>query len=137
MRNAAKVALAAVPGGTLVGIESENRGAAWEVDIVTSDGTKHEVKLSGDGSAVLSGPTTTPQSAGDKAKYQSRVAAAKLDYLAALERLEQRMPGGRVTELDLDTEHGSVVWEADVIDGSGTKHEFDVDALTGTVTDHH
>lgn len=46
---------------------------------------------------------------------------------------DAEVPGGAVTELDLDSANGTTVWEAEVIDESGTKHEVTVDAATGTV----
>jgi len=114
-------------------VESENNGTRWEVEVVTDDGTEHKVDVSADGASVLRGPIEQQDSAADKAKHRDRVAAATLDYHDAVDALLKAVPNGRIDELNLDSERGTTVWEADVYDGSGTKHELSVDAATGTV----
>lgn len=89
--------------------------------------------MSADGATVLGTPRIEEEDEADRAKYRDRVQAATLDYNAATAVLLTEVPGGAVTELDLDSANGTTVWEADVIDESGTKHEVTVDAATGTV----
>jgi uncharacterized membrane protein YkoI len=43
--------------------------------------------------------------------------------------------GGRVESIERETEHGRLVWDADVI-VDGVEHDIDVDAATGEVTRH-
>ena len=48
--------------------------------------------------------------------------------------ITEAVPGGRITELNLDDEAGRTVWEADVFDESQVKHEVAIDAVSGEVT---
>lgn len=125
-----------VSGSTLISIEAEHNDTQWEVEVVTSDGTEHKVYLSSDGSKIIKGPVEEKDDAADKAKHRKRVKAAKLDYRQAVDAITQAVPG-RVTELNLDSEQGTTVWEADVIDGSGTKHEVSIDAASGKVIEQN
>ncbi|QCQ92068.1 PepSY domain-containing protein [Rhodococcus sp. SGAir0479] len=129
---AGAAAVAAVPGGTLVSIETEHDGT-WEAQVVTPDGVEHHVDVSPDGATVLGAPRVDEEDESDRAKHRERVQAAVLDYAAAADAVRAEVPGGAVTELDLDSDNGVTVWEADVIDGSGTKHEVTIDAATGQV----
>lgn len=130
---AGKAALREVDGSTVISIESESGGAGWEVQLVTADGTEHELVVSSDGSTVVSGPREKNEDAADKTKHQDRVKAAKLDYEAAVTKLLEEIPGGRITELNLDSEQGRTIWEADVVDTSNDKHEVDLDAASGEI----
>ncbi|RSN15780.1 metallopeptidase [Nonomuraea sp. WAC 01424] len=132
LKEAAKVALDAVPGSKLVSIESEQNGKLWEVKVVGSDGTEHEMDVQS--GKVVKGPTAKQEDAQVKAKRRDLVAAAKLDYVQAADKIVAAVPEGHVTELKLGTENGKGVWEADVVTPDGTKHEVMVDAATGTVT---
>ncbi|NUT44062.1 MAG: PepSY domain-containing protein, partial [Thermoactinospora sp.] len=125
-------AIAAVPGSKLISIETEENGKLWEIQVVGADGTEHEMDVQN--GKVVSGPTTKEEDADDKAKHRARIAAAKLDYAQAADKIAAAVPEGRITELNLDTEKGKTVWEADVMTPDGTKHEVAVDAGTGTVT---
>lgn len=44
-----------------------------------------------------------------------------------------RFPGGRVTEIELEDEHGSVVYEVEVKDAADTSHDVVIDAGTAEV----
>ncbi|MEV0993936.1 PepSY domain-containing protein [Nonomuraea sp. NPDC050202] len=132
LKQAAQAALDAVPGSTLISIETEENGRLWEVQVVGEDGTEHQLDV--ESGKVVSGPTTEQEDNADKAKHRARVSAAKLDYAQAADKIAAAVPEGRVTELNLDTEQGKTVWEADVIAPDGTKHEVAVDAATGAVT---
>ncbi|MGR6921416.1 PepSY domain-containing protein [[Actinomadura] parvosata] len=132
LKQAARAALGAVPGSTLVSIETEENGRLWEVQVVGQDGTEHQLDV--ESGKVVGGPTTEEEDAADKAKHRARVSAAKLDYAQAADKIAAAVPEGRITELNLDTEQGKTVWEADVLAPGGTKHEVAIDAATGTVT---
>ncbi|WP_194244284.1 PepSY domain-containing protein [Nonomuraea phyllanthi] len=131
LRQAARAALNAVPGATLTSIETEENGRVWEVQVVDRDGTEHQMDV--ESGKVVRGPTTEQEDAADKAKHRDRVAAAKLDYSAAADKILAAVPQGRITELNLDTERGKTVWESDVLTPDGFKHEVAVDAATGAV----
>ncbi|MEV4171515.1 PepSY domain-containing protein [Nonomuraea sp. NPDC049709] len=131
LKQAARAALAAVPGSTLISIETEQDGRIWEVQVVGKDGTEHQMDV--ESGKVVSGPTTEEEDAQDKAKHRERVAAAKLDYAQAADKIAATVPEGRITELNLDMDQGKTVWESDVVTPDGTKHEVALDAATGTV----
>ena len=126
---AGKLGLSRVPGSTVYSIESENDGNTWEVELVTSDGTKHEMHISADGRTVA----RAPKRDGRNAKYSDRVKAAKLDYRAAVDVLLDTVPNAQIKELNLDHERGTVVWEADVVTTSGTARSLEIDAASGKV----
>lgn len=99
--------------------------------MVTSDGTEQEMELSGDGAEIISGPTPKNEDVADKAKHVARVAAAELDFEQAASKMLEAVTDGRITELNLDSEQGTIVWEADVLDGSNNKHSVQIDAESG------
>lgn len=115
-------------GSTLISIESEDKGAAWEAQVVTPEGVEHEMDLSATDASVTRGPTTDEEDASDRAKHQRRLKDASVDYREAVDALDGTVQNGVITELNLDTWDGKTVWEADVNDPSGTKHEVKVDA---------
>ncbi|MEV0391195.1 PepSY domain-containing protein [Nonomuraea sp. NPDC050643] len=131
LKQAAQAALAAVPGSTLISIETEEDGRLWEVQVVGEGGTEHQLDVRS--GKVVSGPTTEGEDAEDKAEHRARVAAAKLDYAAAADKILAAVPEGRITELNLDGEAGRTVWESDVVTPDGVKHEIAVDAATGAI----
>ncbi|WP_372698281.1 PepSY domain-containing protein [Arthrobacter sp. JSM 101049] len=133
LEDAAQTALDEVPGSTLTSIETESDGDAWEVQVVTDDGTEHEIDISMSDGTVIGQPVTKNEDAQDKKKHQDRVAAAKLDYKEAAEKLRDAVPNARIVELNLDTERGTTVWEGDLVDDGGTKHAVAVDAASGKV----
>jgi uncharacterized membrane protein YkoI len=120
-----------VDRGTLTSIELENGAASWEAQVVAPDGTEHEINV-----ATSSGKVTSAhvkkESAADRAKHRTRVAAAKLDYAAAARKMRGAVPGGKITELNLDDHRGTTVWEGDVRAGN-VKHEVTLDAASGAV----
>ncbi|UJP09139.1 PepSY domain-containing protein [Microbacterium sp. KUDC0406] len=130
---AGELAMKEVPGSTVITIETEQNGAVWEVQVVTSDGTENQLDISADGTEVVSGPRAESDDAADKAKHQQRVAAAKIDYKKAAELMLDAVPGGSIQELGLDSDMGKTVWEGDVIDTSQFKHEVQLDAVDGKV----
>ncbi|WP_286137560.1 PepSY domain-containing protein [Mycobacterium sp. IS-3022] len=132
LRRAGSTATAAVPDSTLISIETERDGR-WEVQVVTADGTEHEMDISNDGATVTMGPTAKTEDEADKAKHRDRVQAAQVDYQAAADKILAEVANGTITELNLDGNNGKTVWEADVIDDSQAKHEVTIDAGSGQV----
>ncbi|TDE37610.1 metallopeptidase [Nonomuraea mesophila] len=131
LKRAAQAALAAVPGSVLVSIETEENGRLWEVQVVGKDGTEHQLDVEGE--KIVNGPAAEDGDADDKAERRDQLAAAELDYAQAADKVLATVPEGRLTELNLDTERGRTVWEADVLTPDGTKHKVAVDAATGEV----
>lgn len=129
---AAATARKTVGSGTVTAIEQEAGGTSWEVLVVTTDGTEHEVHVDADGERTTAGPTEDTTDAEDVAENQRFVGAADLSVTQAAEAVTKTVPG-TVTELGLDDHRGTVVWEGDVRDTSGTKHSIRVDAGSGKV----
>lgn len=121
-----------VGSGTVISVEQEQGASAYEVLVVTKDGTEHEVHTNADGSAVAGTPQTEAADADDKAEHERFVAAADLSVKQAVDAF-QDLHAGTVTELGLDDHVGTVVWEGDVLDSSGTKHSVRIDAGSGDV----
>ncbi|HEX4813499.1 MAG TPA: PepSY domain-containing protein [Nonomuraea sp.] len=132
LRRAAKAALAAVPGSTLISIESELSGRLWEVHVVDRDGVEHQMDV--ESGAVVRGPARESGDAEDRAELQELVRASRLGYAQAADRIAATVPEGWISELNLDRERGKAVWEADVVTPDGTKHSVTIDAMTGTAT---
>ena len=124
--HAGRTAIAAVPGSSLLSIE-ENSDGSWVVQLINTDGVAIEVGVSPDGDRIIAGPSAT-------GGQTPATGEAKLDYTAATGIILTEVPGGRITDLNLAVEKGGTyVWEADVVDASGTRRAVDVDAVTGSI----
>ncbi|WP_336698920.1 PepSY domain-containing protein [Curtobacterium sp. USHLN213] len=132
LRAAVGTARDAVGSGTVISVEQEQNGTAYEVLVVTDDGTEHEVHTNEAGTAVSGSPRTETSDADDRAENERFTAAADLTVDDAVGRFED-LHAGTITELGLDDHLGKVVWEGDVRDASGTKHSVRLDAGTGKV----
>lgn len=129
---AAATARAAVGSGTVVSIEQEQNGTAWEVLVVTDDHTEHEVHTDASGEKTTGTPRVDDSDAEDRAENQRLVEGAEIDVADAAGRLQDTV-AGTVTELGLDDHAGTIVWEGDVRDSSGTKHSIRIEAGSGDV----
>lgn len=129
---AVQTARKAVGNSTVLSVEQEQGGSAYEVLVVTDDGTEHEVHTDAAGAAVTGSPRSEPTDADDRAENDRFVAAADLDVPAAVRAFED-LHAGSITELGLDDHLGKVVWEGDVRDGSGTRYSVRIDAGSGDV----
>ncbi|MBT1543682.1 PepSY domain-containing protein [Curtobacterium aurantiacum] len=121
-----------VGSGTVISVEQEQGTSAYEVLVVTKDGTEHEVHTNADGTAVTGTPQTEAADADDQAEHERFVDAADLSVKQAVDAFAD-LHAGTVTELGLDDHVGKVVWEGDVLDSSGTKHSVRIDAGSGDV----
>lgn len=130
---AARTALAQLPDSTLISIETERNGTAWEVQLITADGTEQEMELSADGTEVVTQAVAKNEDIADKSKHLDRLKASKLNYEEAVQKILPAVPNGNITELNLDSEQGITVWEADVVDESNVKHSVQIDAASGAV----
>ncbi|WIB26367.1 PepSY domain-containing protein [Curtobacterium sp. MCSS17_015] len=129
---AATTARKAVGSGTVTSVEQEAGGTSWEVLVVTSNGDEHEVHVDADGERTTAVPTKETADAEDVAENERFVDAADLSVAQAASTLTKTVRG-TVTELGLDDHAGTVVWEGDVLDGSGTTHSIRIDAGSGKV----
>jgi uncharacterized membrane protein YkoI len=123
-----------VGSGTVISVEQEQgaSASAYEVLVVTKDGTEHEVHTNADGTSVAGTPQTEAADADDEAEHERFVAAADRSVKQAVDAF-QDLHAGTVIELGLDDHVGTVVWEGDVLDSSGTKHSVRIDAGSGDV----
>jgi hypothetical protein len=129
LQAAGKLALAEVPDGIVVSVESERNG--WEVHLVLADGGEQQVRTDLAGTAVVSGPADDRPDADDRAENQ-QFAEAEVDYRRAVEVVEGEVDGGQVSDLSLDQENGRTVWEADV-SAAGQRRTLRIDADNGRV----
>lgn len=136
LEKAGAAAVAKVAGGTLVSIELERHGTVWEAQVVSRDGAEHEMDVSAATGAVTSAHAKR-EGAADRAKHRTRIADAKVDYADAAKKIRATVRDGRITELNLDGYHGGTVWEADVDDHAGVRHEVKLNAANGAVLADH
>ena len=128
-----QAATEAVPGGTIIEMDADDDGKVWDVTVAGEDGTAQAMKIDAETAKVTASPSPKPDV--DKAKTQELVAAAKIDYAQAAEKILGEVPGGRLTKLELETEEdsGKAVWKGEVTDEQGETREVAVDAETGDV----
>lgn len=127
---AAKTAQGVI-AGTVTSIESEDAGT-WEVSVFTKQDTEHEVRISADGTTVVSGPSEQRLGSNVLQRYRTLVDSAKIDVTAAAKAVEKESPQGLIKELDLDSWRGTTTWEAELRDGAQSR-EIYLDAATGAV----
>lgn len=132
--HAGRTALAQSSGGTVTAIDSEDDGAYWEVKIARTDGQHAKWRVSADGSRIQGGPRESRMSDRSKTKWQRRLAAAKLDFAQAVDKITGTRPG-RITELELDDHRNTLVWEAEVRSTDG-KYKVKIDAADGSVVEN-
>ncbi|MCV7029713.1 hypothetical protein [Mycobacterium sherrisii] len=130
--HAGSVALAAVPGGKLTSVKSQETGS-WRVLVATPDGTNQAMDVSSDGATLMVGPTPANQSDADKAETRALVQAARLDYRAAAEKILAIIAGASISALELDDSNGATVWQAVAWDTFIVEHQVTIDAATGNV----
>lgn len=116
---------------TVVSVEWED--GHWEAEVYLPDGTKYEADISTDGSRLLGEAEKEDDSGRERAAHRERLATMKVSFEEAVDIIERDFPDGRITELELDTEDGRLVWEADVIDADGVTYDVDIDAAKGGV----
>ncbi|ROQ40721.1 hypothetical protein EDF46_0081 [Frondihabitans sp. PhB188] len=132
LTTAAKTALAAVSGGSILSIEQEAGATSWEILVATSDGAEQEVHTGADGTSITAGPAKKPTDAEDLAENKAFVAASGIGYAKAASTMTATV-AGTVVELGLDDHLGKTVWEGDVVDAAGAKHSIRLDSSTGAV----
>ncbi|UNS99031.1 PepSY domain-containing protein [Streptomyces tubbatahanensis] len=69
---------------------------------------------------------------GDRADKAEDTGAADVSFARAAQSVLEEVPGS-ITELELDTDHNTLVWEADVLGKDGKWHEVKIDAAKGDV----
>lgn len=126
---AVAIALARVPGGTLIGYERESRPAgAWEVKVVGSDGLRREIVVGPDG-AILREKVEEQRGDGPRP-----VAPLPIDAVTAERAVEiavAHVGGGVATEIKRSRVPGAV-WRVEVRQGA-VEHDVDIAADGGIV----
>ncbi|MFD3515229.1 PepSY domain-containing protein [Streptomyces sp. NPDC058657] len=122
--NAAKAvatAVSAVPG-TVTGVDLEDDGGEWDLDVFGKDGKWHDVTVDAAGTKVVN--KHLDEDADDRADRapQSAPVTVQQAMTAAL-----KTAPGQVTEADLEQGH----WEIEVRGQNGTHQDVTVDAKTG------
>lgn len=128
----AAAALRAVGTGTVASVADESAGTVWDVQVVLDDGEIRELHLSPAG-RVLAGPSSVPTSEDVMSTNRSRVAAASISLSDAVDRMRAAVPGGTVTAVELAQYRDRVVWQGDVTDADGVRHDVRIDAVNGAV----
>ncbi|MFF0221345.1 PepSY domain-containing protein [Streptomyces sp. NPDC004629] len=133
-KQAADAAVTSVAGTvTAVEREEEHGRTVWEVDVVDSRGTGHEVTVDAGDRRVTASTTGTRDDRDDAAAVKSAGTDLGRALKAALAAVN-----GTVTSVEIDdAADGTAVWEIDVVDAKGTEHEVVVDAATGRVRAAH
>lgn len=127
---AAKTAQGVIEG-TVTSIESEEAGTC-EVSVFTKQDTEYEVRISADGTTVVSGPIEQRLGSNALQRYKALVDSAKIDATAAAQAVEKESPQGLIRELELDAWRGTTSWEAELREDAQTR-EIYLDAATGAV----
>ncbi|GAB3398198.1 hypothetical protein GCM10027515_03170 [Schumannella luteola] len=127
--SAAETALDQVGSGTVISIEKDDDGAAWEVVIAADDGSETEVKVSAKDASIIGSPSPKATDADDAAENVHYLQWAKIDFSDAAKAAAVQSKGV-ITEVKLDDEDGTVIWQVELVDGA-TKHEVKLDAGTG------
>ncbi|MCL7427420.1 PepSY domain-containing protein [Streptomyces sp. YS415] len=121
--DAVTAALKRTPG-TAVSVDREDDGEdAWEVDVVTSDGTEYTVRIAAGSGEVLGADRDDDDSDG-----RDDLAALKGTTVDAREAARAGAAKGTVTEVDLDDD-GPAVWTVET-----TKGEWKVDPRTAELS---
>lgn len=116
-------------GGTLSSVEDDYRGTMWEVRVIDADGSERKVHTAADGASITRAVEAHPVDADDAAQNRGQVGAVRLGLADAVERLERTVPGV-LDDVELDDEHGRVVWSATVHAADGQR-EVRIDAGSG------
>lgn len=121
---ATEIALEAVPG-TVVDLEHDGDDSShtWEVGILSSDDAGVEVELDRASGEVLG------QSNYDLSSEQRRAPKQTIDLVIGI---ALGAVSGAVTEAELDSEDGRVVWEVVVEDGADD-WDLEIDAESGKI----
>jgi hypothetical protein len=143
LRTASALAAGAVAalalGGTALAAGSDDPSAPPAVEMLP-DGTV--VTPSPSASSSTAGPDPSPSSSSasplsspSSSSASSPSSAGAIDLDAAKETAVKAAGGGRVIDVERETEHGRAVWDIDVRK-AGVEHDIDVDRATGEVLRH-
>ena len=101
----------------------------WEVDVAPSSGSPKQLKITRNGKRVVHKKRI------HDSRDAARVRNVKVGFARAL-RTAAKHASGRLTEAELDREHGRLVWSA-TFERGDIETDVDVDANTGKVVRVH
>lgn len=117
-------ALEAVQGDVL-SLDREDDNSRWEVLVRTADGNGTEVWVDATSGDVL-------DQRSEEVPSEARDGAPSFTAKEAVEAAETAVGSGSVTDLDIDRERGTVIWEVTVED-NGNETDVKIDASSGEV----
>ena len=131
---AINAALEKVPGTVgEVELEDEKGTIVYEIELVSTDGTEHEVEVDAQTGEVLKVEADDDENEEEDSQNQDKLAKqAKITEDEAINTALEKVPG-TVNEIELEVENGTVVYEIEVLSTDGTEQEVIVDAQTGEV----
>ena len=131
---AINAALEKVPGTVEeVELEDEKGTIVYEIELVSTDGTEHEVEVDAQTGEVLKVEADDDENEEEDSQNQAKLAKqAKITEDEAINTALEKVPG-TVNEIELEVENGTVVYEIKVLSTDGTEQEVKVDAQTGEV----
>ena len=132
---AINAALEKVPGTVEeVELEDEKGTIVYEIELVSTDGTEHEVEVDAQTGEVLKVEADDDdENEEEDSQNQAKLAKqAKITEDEAINTALEKVPG-TVNEIELEVENGTVVYEIEVLSTDGTEQEVKVDAQTGEV----
>ena len=133
---AREIALAKVPGGRVVKAEydMEDGRIVYEVEVLLN-GVEHDFDIDALTGDVLKWDQELDED-DDKNNGQQGTVTTPTTAVIGLDRAKEiaqgRLPGGKVTELELDKEDGRWIYEGE-IETAELEADFEIDAYTGEV----
>ncbi len=118
---AEKAAMTAVKGGKVVSAEYEHEAGKyiWSLDVKTTDGETKEVWVDPMTGKVAKASTENP--AQEKKEKMADMKTAKITQAQAEKIALKAVPGGKVSEAELEHESGMFIWSLDVKVGKTNK----------------
>ena len=106
----------------------------YEIEVLSTDGTEHEVKVDAQtGEVVRVEVNDEENEEKDDAQNQAELAKqAKITEDEAINAALEKVPG-TVNKVELEDENGTIVYEIEVLSTDGTEQEVKVDAQTSDV----
>ncbi|MCX4905319.1 PepSY domain-containing protein [Streptomyces sp. NBC_00878] len=129
--DAITAALKSVPGTAVsADLDDEGTSLVWDVDVLSSGGAWHSVKVD-PGTGKVLGSHTERDDADDTAQAR---AALKGTSVSAAEAAKAAAANGKVTSVDLDEDGRTHAWDVDTTASNGTEKGWNVDLNSAKVT---
>jgi uncharacterized membrane protein YkoI len=125
---ALRTAAGKVPGGQPYDLETERYQGknVWDIKVASDDNKPYELYVSSNGRNVVH------QSRRKSDDDTTKALEAKVGFSDALTKAAER-GHGRLSEAEIDSDGGQVVWTATFTRSGGGEHEIIIDATNGNV----